>query len=100
MQMISLWGESKLAKKACSGYLAPCSVNNDCTTAEIIYSSPHVHHEAFTLLWALCVINLYELYLKSSGILLLHQGCVCWISHQSRDYSLSVVITAASARRK
>ena len=34
-----VWGESELAKMAHSGSLAPCFVNNDCVTAEIIYST-------------------------------------------------------------
>ena len=34
-----VWGESELAKMARSGCLAPCFVNNDCVTAEIIYST-------------------------------------------------------------
>ena len=42
---MQLWGESKLAKVACSGSLAPCFVNNDYVTAEIIYSTAHVHHK-------------------------------------------------------
>ena len=34
-----VWGESELAKMAHSGCFAPCFVNNDCVTAEIIYST-------------------------------------------------------------
>ena len=30
---------------ACSGSLAACFVNNDYVTAEIIYSTAHVHHK-------------------------------------------------------
>ena len=37
-----VWGESKLAKKVCSGSLIPRFVNNDCVTAEIVYSTAHL----------------------------------------------------------
>ena len=40
-----LWGRSKLANLACSGSLAPRFVNNDCVTAEIIYSTGDVRDE-------------------------------------------------------
>ena len=40
-----LWGRSKLANLACSGSVAPSIVNNDYVTAEIIYSTGHVHDE-------------------------------------------------------
>ena len=40
-----VWGESKLAKMACSGPLAPRFVNNDYVTAEIIYSTEHACQE-------------------------------------------------------
>ena len=50
-----LWGESKLAKIACSGSLAPHFVNNDYVRAEIIYSTAHAHHETLSWPWtALC----------------------------------------------
>ena len=93
-------GREQISQEVMFRLSCPCFVNNDCATAEIIYSSTHMHHEAFTLLWVLCVIHLYELCLKSSGILLLHQGCVCWVSQESKDYNLSVVMTVASARRE
>ena len=35
-------GESKLAKMVCSGSLIPRFVNNDCVTAEIVYSTAHL----------------------------------------------------------
>lgn len=48
---------SKLAKMAQSGSLTPlpltrasCFVNNDCITAEMTYSTTHVHHKA--LAWS------------------------------------------------
>ena len=43
-----MWGESKLAKMVCSGSLTPCFVNNDCVTAEIIYSTAHAHYKVLT----------------------------------------------------
>ena len=42
------WGESKLAKMACSGSVATCFINKDHVTAEIIYSTAHVCLEALT----------------------------------------------------
>ena len=47
-----LWGESKLAKIACSGSLAPPFVNNDYVTAEITYSIVHPHQEVLAWSWA------------------------------------------------
>ena len=41
----ALWGDSKLAKMAYPGSLASRFVNNDYVTAEIIYSTAHVHHK-------------------------------------------------------
>ena len=40
-----MWGESKLAKMACSCSLTPHFVNNDYVTAEIIYRTAHAHHK-------------------------------------------------------
>ena len=37
-------GESKLAKMACSGSLAPHFLNNDCVSAETIYSTARGTH--------------------------------------------------------
>ena len=50
-------GESKLAKMACSGSLAPHFLNNDYVTAETIYNTACVHHEVLghKLLWAVCL---------------------------------------------
>ena len=45
-----LCGESKLAKMACSGSLAPHFVNNDYVAGEIIYSTVHACHEV--LAWS------------------------------------------------
>ena len=39
--------ESKLVKMVCSGSLALCFANNDCVTAEIIYSILHICHEVY-----------------------------------------------------
>ena len=43
-----VWGERKLAKMACSGFLAPRFVNNDYVTAEIICSTAHPCQEVLT----------------------------------------------------
>ena len=50
----SLWGESQLARKAWSGSLPPHFINNNCVTAEIIYSTAHVPHEV------LCAVGMNE----------------------------------------
>ena len=43
--IMEVWGESKLAKKVCSGSLTPCFVNNDYVTAEISYTTERASHE-------------------------------------------------------
>ena len=45
-----LWGDSKLAKMACSGSLSPHFVNSDSVVAETICSVVHVAHEV--LAWS------------------------------------------------
>ena len=39
--------ESKLAKMACSGFLAPHCVNSNCVRAEVTYCTEHAHHQVF-----------------------------------------------------
>ena len=34
------------------------------------------------------------------ALIMLHQGCVCWVSHKRREYSMSTATAAASAWRK
>ena len=31
---------------------------------------------------------------------LLHHGCISWVSHERREYSVSAAMTAASARKE
>ena len=61
-------GESKLAKMACSGSLAPCFVNNDygTGTAEIAYSTAPTPQEVLT--WSRATVcSLYELHHENPG---------------------------------
>ena len=62
------WGESKLAKMACSGSLAAHFINNDYITAEIIYSSVHTFRRYWLGQELPCAVGICELHLKSSGI--------------------------------
>ena len=48
----ALWGESKLAKVACSGSLTPRFVNEDYVIAELTCSTAHVRHEVLAWSWA------------------------------------------------
>ena len=50
-------GESKLAKRAGLGSLAPCFVNNDYVTAEIICSTAHMCHQV--LAWSCVMCSTY-----------------------------------------
>ena len=53
---------------ACSGSLTPCFVNN-YITAEIIYSTVHVHHEVLAWSWVtLCGRDVWAPPPKSGGI--------------------------------
>ena len=91
------WGESKVSKMPCSGFLAPCFVNNDYVTAEIICSTGHAHHEVP----ARSPATLWSTYTwdpsKEIEALMLHQGCVPWVSHERREYSVSTAVAAASS---
>ena len=70
-----LWGDSKLAKMACSGSLAPHFVNNDYVTAEIPYST--LHHELFVCSHATwCGMHICELHPKKRR----HFCCVMAVS--------------------
>lgn len=39
----------------------------------------------------LCAMHMYNIHLKGGAILLLHHGCVCWVSQERRGYSMSAV---------
>lgn len=72
---ICLQGKSKLARMAWSGSLtlqphalAPHFANNDYVTALITWSAVHSHHQVLLACGLLCVIQICELHLESSGI--------------------------------
>ena len=43
----------------------------------------------------LCAVSLYELDMKRVA-LLRHHGCVCWVSHERREYGVSAATAAAA----
>ena len=45
----SLWGESKLAKMACSGSVTQHFANDDYVTAEITCSTAHACHKVYVI---------------------------------------------------
>ena len=51
-----------MAKMACSGSLAPHFVNNDCVTAEIVYSTAHARHEVLSWSGVVCSMHMCELH--------------------------------------
>ena len=92
-------GKSKLAKMACSDSLAPQFINNDHVTAEPVCSTAHVPQEV--LPWPQATLALYaEAPPRKQRHLLLHRGCVRWVSHERREYSVSTVKAAATAKRE
>ena len=36
----------------------------------------------------LCAVGMYELHPQKAVALLLRHGCVCWVSHERREYSV------------
>ena len=101
-----MWRESKLANMMCSGSLAPCFLNNNYVTAEIIHSTVHVHHKVYVtaqityitahapqvLAWpwaTLCCARISAPH-RNQQHLLLHHSCVHWVSHERRKYRVSV----------
>ena len=87
-----LWGESELAKIACSGSLAPHFVNNDCVTAEIICSTAHALGHELLRAEGMCELHLER------GRVTAPQGCVCWVSRERSGYSESAARAAVPAR--
>ena len=47
----------------------------------------------------ICQARILELHLKSSGITAA-RGCVCWVGHERRRYSVFAAVAAAPARRE
>ena len=81
------------------GPLAPHFVNNDYVTAEVIYSTVHASHELFT--WSQVVYGIHMWAPPEEvAALLLHHWCVCWVTQERREYSMSTATAAASARRE
>ena len=79
---------------------SPCFVNNDYVTAEIICSTAYVCHEVLTWLWAtLCGTPVPAPPIKPWELLLYH-SCVCCISQERREHSVSAAMAAVSARRE
>ena len=85
---------------ACSGYLSPCFVNNDYVTAEIICIVMHLSQEILTPSGATLCCPDISAPLRKQQQLLLHHGCVHWVSHERREYSMYTAMAAASARRE
>ena len=78
-------------KMACSDSLTPCFVNNGYVTAEIIYSTAHVHHKV--LAWSrttLCCMPVWASPEETVASLLCH-GCIHWVSHERREPSVSIM---------
>ena len=74
-----VWGESKLAKMACSGSLAPHFVNNDYVTAEI-FIAVHMCIVRYSLGHGLCEVHIY----MSSYIMAVSVGLVMWGENTAR----------------
>ena len=66
-----VWGESKLAKMACSGCLVPHFINNDYVTAEI-FIAVHMRILRYSLGHGLCEVHIY----MSSCIMAMSVGLV------------------------
>ena len=83
---------------AFSGSLAPCFVSNYADSRD------HLQHYAGasrgTCLVSLCAVHIYELHPKKAGSLQLGHGCVHWVSHGRRAYSMSTATAAVPARRE
>ena len=77
--------------------LAPWFVNNDYVTAEITYNIAHMCHKV--LAWPQATVTKWVSCRKWRH-LLLHHGCVCWVNHERREYSMSTAMADASAKRE
>ena len=84
---------------ACSDSLAPQFINNDYVTAETVCSTAHVHQEVLPRPQA--TLALYtSAPPRKQRHLLLHLGCVRWVSHERKEYSVSTVKAAATVKRE
>ena len=91
-----MWGE-QVSQDAVLSSLTPRFVNKDYVTAEITYSTAQVRHEVLTRSWVLWVcLNSTH---KAVGMTTLS-----WLwplgQRERREYSVSTVAAAASARRE
>ena len=78
-----------------SGSLAPRFV-----TAAVTYSTAHAHQEVLAWSRVFCVLYAYVTPPIKLREWPLHHGCVCWVSHERREYSVNTALAAVSARRE
>ena len=64
--------------------LAPHFADNDYVTALITWSTAHSHHQVLLACGLLCVIQIYELHLESSGITAASRLCPLGKPRQER----------------
>ena len=78
-------------KIACSDALTPRSVNNGYVTAEIIYSTAHVHHRV--LAWSLTTLCCVPVWASPEEMVasLLCRGCIHWVSDERREPRVSIM---------
>ena len=69
-----------MAKMACSGSLARHFVNNDCVTAELVYSTAHARHEVLSWSGVVCSMHMCELHPESRG-----SYCCLWVSQETGE---------------
>ena len=79
-------GESKLAKMACSGSLAPHFLKNDYVTAETIYNTACVHHEVLGH-GLLCAVHPCKFHLEKPRRVV-RGYVVLWLPHQPGENKL------------
>lgn len=102
--------ERALAKKVCSGSLAPHFVNNDYITAEITCSTVCMHTTRTLLVTNYFCRGMSTPPKKAEASTAASHSCVCWASYERREYSVptamattptreNTVMTANSAKR-
>ena len=79
-------GESKWAKMACSGSLAPHFLKNDYVTAETIYNTACVHHEVLGH-GLLCAVHPCKFHLEKPRKVV-RGYVVLWLPHQPGENKL------------
>ena len=78
-----------------SGSLAPRFV-----TAAITYSTAHAHQEVLAWSRVFCVFYAYVTPPIKLREWPLHHGCVCWVSHERREYSVNTALAAAFSQER